>query len=249
MTDFSQEHRDLIDTVPFAEVTSSDVPYTVDGVEFVGYLAYPTASTGPLPTVLVIHDWTGLREYPKARAEMLARLGYAAFCVDVYGRGIRPGHADAPAEAGKYYGDLALLRSRVQAGYDFAATLPQVSSRVAVIGYCFGGSSAIEFARTGTSLVGAVSIHGGLVTHSPADVAAISAPLLILTGGADDVVPDAAITAFEDELRTRDDIDWQVVIYSGAPHAYTLPEIPNWRPVADARSWRALVGFLDEVFA
>jgi dienelactone hydrolase len=126
--------------------------------------------------------------------------------------------------------------------------LPFVDApRMVVIGYCFGGSAAIEFARTGPSARGFVSFHGGLITHEPADVALITAPLLILTGGSDDVVPDAAIIAFENELRTRDDIDWQVTVYAGAPHAFTLPGIPAYRAAADARSWGALQTFLGEV--
>jgi dienelactone hydrolase len=242
------EHLALIESVPLrdgASIESADVDYG----EFEGYYAYDSSIEGPLPTVVIIHDWTGLREYPKARAQMLARMGYAAVCVDVYGRGIRfTSHEDAAAEAGKYYSDLPLLRSRVAAGFSFAASLPFVDeSRMVVIGYCFGGSAALEFARTTSNARGFVSFHGGLITHEPADVSLISAPLLILTGGSDDVVPDAAIQAFTDELRTRDDIDWQVTVYAGAPHAFTLPGIPAYRAAADRRSWAALQTFLGEV--
>ena len=240
-------NAELIETVPLragSEIVTGDLAYG----DFLGYYAYDSSIARPLPAVVIVHDWTGLRSYPKARAQMLARLGYAVFCVDVYGRGIRFDGPGAAEEAGKYYADLPLLRSRVQAGFDFAATLPFVdAARMVVLGYCFGGSAALEFARTGSQARGFVSIHGGLITHSPADVSSISAPLLILTGGSDDVVPDAAITAFTDELRTRDDIDWQVNIYAGAPHAFTLPEIPNYRAAADRRSWIALLQFLGEV--
>lgn len=251
MTEFSPAHQAIIDSVPLApdsSIVEETIAYEHDGQALEGYLATDESIAGPKPTVLIVHDWTGLREYPKARAQMLARLGYTAFAVDVYGTGIRFDGDGAGAEAGKYYADLELMRARVQAGYDRAASDPRVdASRIVVIGYCFGGSAALEFVRTGAELRGAVSFHGGLITHEPADVAAIAAPILVLTGAADDVVPDEAVVAFENELRTRPELSWQVTSYSGTPHAFTLPEIPNYRPVPDARSWRELVGFLEEV--
>jgi dienelactone hydrolase len=256
MTHFHDVHQAIIDSVPLAagsSIAEETIAYEHEGHALEGYLAYDESPDGPRPTVLIVHDWTGLREYPKARAQMLARLGYVAFAIDVYGSGIRFGDGDLPgdgaaAEAGKYYGDLALLRARVQAGYDRAVVDPRVDpDRIVVVGYCFGGSATLEFARTGATLRGAVSFHGALVTHEPADVAAIAAPLLVLTGAADDVVPDEKVLAFENELRTRPELDWQLTSYSGAPHAFTLPALANYRPVADARSWRELVGFLDEV--
>jgi dienelactone hydrolase len=253
MTDFSDVHQAIIDSVPLRESSSiveETISYDHDGHALEGYLASDESIAGPKPTVLIVHDWTGLRDYPKARAQMLARLGYTAFAVDVYGTGNRFDGDGAGAEAGKYYADLDLMRARVQAGYDRAAADPRVdASRIVVIGYCFGGSAALEFVRTGAALRGAVSFHGGLITHEPADVAAIAAPILVLTGAADDVVPDEAVVAFENELRTRPELDWQVTSYSGTPHAFTLPGIPNYRPTADARSWRELVGFLEEVTA
>lgn len=253
MTELSSLHSELVEQVPLrdgARIETGAVAYEHDGQPLEGYVAHDAAITERKPAVIVVHDWTGLREYPKARAQMLARLGYYAFAADVYGAGRRFDNDDeSSAEAGKYYGDLALLRARVQAAYDVVAQDPAVDpERIAVIGYCFGGSAALEFARSGAALRGAVSFHGGLITHDPADVAAITGSLLILTGAADPVVPDEAIAAFQDELRTRDDLDWQLTSYSGAPHAFTLPGIPPYRPVADRRSWRELVAFLDEVF-
>ncbi|WP_066039078.1 dienelactone hydrolase family protein [Herbiconiux solani] len=250
---FSAAHQTLIDSVPLPEgavIETSRVAYDESGTALEGALVLDTARDDRRPGVLVLHDWTGENEYVRARAEMLARLGYVAFAADLYGTGIRPEGDDAAELAGVYYADLPTLRARVQAGYDVLAADPRVDpTRIAVIGYCFGGSASIEFARTGAPLAGVVSFHGGLITHDPADVGALRAPLLVLTGGSDPVVPDVAVVAFEDELRQAPDLDWQVVIYSGAPHAFTLPMIPNYRPKADARSWAALEGFLTEVFA
>jgi dienelactone hydrolase len=251
--DFSPQHRALIDSVPLREgarITTERVSYDHDGTALEGYLAWDASLEGPLPAAVVVHDWTGEGEYVHARAQMLARLGYVAFAIDVYGAGIRPQGDAAAAEAQRYYADLPLLRGRVQAGFDALRTDARADpERIAVLGYCFGGSAALEFARTGASVAGVASFHGRLVTHEPADVAAIAAPLLVLTGAADPVVPDDAVVAFENELRTAPDLDWQIVSYSGAPHAFTLPMTPNYRPKADARSWAALESFLGEVLA
>jgi dienelactone hydrolase len=254
MSELSAHHQELVDSVPVgagARITDAAVAYEHDGVALEGYAAHDEAITDRKPAVLVLHDWFGLLDYPKARAQMLARLGYYAFGVDLYGADRRFHDGDeAAAEAGKYYSNLALLRARVQAAYDQVAKDPAVDpERIAVIGYCFGGSAALEFSRTGARLRGTASFHGGLITHDPADVDAITGNLLVLTGGVDPVVPDQAVVAFENELRTREDLDWQVTTYSGAPHAFTLPGTPNYRPVADRRSWRELVAFLDEIFA
>nr|WP_269330230.1 dienelactone hydrolase family protein [Kineosporia babensis] len=210
-----------------------------------------TAIPAPKPAVVIVHDWRGLTEYPKARAHMLARLGYLVFCADVYGGGRQfEKDEDCEAEAGKYYNDLPLLRARVGAAYDLVLMHSQTDSkRIAVIGYCFGGSAALEFARTGVPLAATVSFHGGLIAHEPADVDKITGPLLILTGGADPVVPDEDVVKFQEELRTKEGLDWTVTTYSGAPHAFTLPGIPMYRELADRRSWRAMLDLFGETLA
>ncbi|WP_344515585.1 dienelactone hydrolase family protein, partial [Dactylosporangium maewongense] len=130
MTDFSAEHRRLIDAVaerPGAQIAEATVAYDHDGQPMEGYRAHDAAVAGPKPAVIIVHDWTGLREYPKARAQMLARLGYYAFAADLYGTGRRfEDHQSAAAEAGKYYGDLGLMRARVRAAYDVVANDPAV---------------------------------------------------------------------------------------------------------------------------
>lgn len=269
--EFSGEYRAILETVPVApgaRIATESVVYehvagagaeggagtavgpSGERTGLEGYLAYDAALIDPRPAVLIVHDWTGVDPNVQMRAQMLARLGYVALAADVYGKGVRPTGDAASAQARKYYADLPLLRERVQAGYRRLVTDPRVDpDRIAVIGYCFGGSATLEFARTGAPLRGAVSIHGGLTVHEPSDASAIRASLLVLTGAADPVVPDTAIAAFKDELRAVPSIDWQIVSYSGAPHAFTVPGSDRYRPVADARSWRALVDFLDEVLA
>ncbi|WP_232323480.1 dienelactone hydrolase family protein [Catenuloplanes japonicus] len=249
MINFSAKHDALLRTVPFSgELADETVAYDHDGVALEGFLTVDAAVSGPRPAVLVLHDWTGPQEYTRLRAHMIARLGYVAFAADLYGAGIRPTEmADCQAEAMKYYGDLPLLRARVRAAYDVLAADPRVdASRIVVIGYCFGGSAALEFARTGADLAGVVSFHGGLITQEPSDAAAITAPILVLTGAADPVVPDADVVAFQSELRDAD-VDFEIVSYAGAPHAFTLPETPAYREKADIRSWARFRDFLDEV--
>jgi dienelactone hydrolase len=250
---FSPQHQALVDSVPLrhgASIESERISYDHAGAPLEGSLAWDSSATGPRPGVLIIHDWYGEGEYVHARAEMLARLGYVAFAADIYGSGVRPQGDEAPAVAGAFYADQHMLRARVEAGFDRLRTDSRVDpDRIAVIGYCFGGSATLEFARTGAAIAGAVSFHGGLITHEPADVAELRAPLLVLTGANDPVVPDEAVVAFENELRTAPELDWQIVSYSGAPHAFTQPMLPSYRPKADARSWAAMTAFLDEVFA
>ena len=252
MTDLPATHEELLARIPVpdgAKLEGSSITYGHDGIELNGYVAHDAAAQEPRPGILIVPDWLGVGPNAELRAQMLARLGYVAFVADVYGADVRPSHEEAPALAGQYYRDLPLLRARVQAAYETLAELPQVDeSRIAAIGYCFGGSAALEFARTGADIRGVVSFHGRLIAHDPSDADAIRAKLLILTGGADPVVPDSDVHAFQDELRAVPHVDWQVVTYSGAPHAFTVPG-QSYRPLADARSWRAQLDFFDEVLA
>lgn len=249
---------DVLQTVPVpagADIRVETVHYDSEGTDLEGVLAKDAAVAGPRPAVLVIHDWHGVNEHVEARVTMLARLGYVAFGADVYGAGIRPGDDTAAEVAGRFYGDNALFRTRLRAGLDRLLADPDVdASKVVVMGYCFGGSGALELARTGADLVGAVSFHGGLIAHDPSDADQIRAKLLVLTGGADPVVPDEAVHAWQDEMRGVSHVDWQVVTYADAMHAFAVPgtDAPDhgaqYQERADRRSWQALQVFLADVF-
>ncbi|MFI7586377.1 dienelactone hydrolase family protein [Spongisporangium articulatum] len=251
--------NELLDTVPEpagATLERSLVDYSQEGTALEGVLVKDTSLTGKRPGVLVIHEWNGINDYVETRTTMLARLGYVAFAPDIYGKGVRPGMADAPKVAGAFYGDLGLMRARAAAGLEQLLADGDVDpDRVVTLGFCFGGSASLELARSGAPVAGAVSLHGTLPQHAEPDVDRITARLLVLTGGADPNVPDEAIAAFQAELRTNPQVDWQVTVYAGAMHAFTNPltNFPDhgaaYDPRADARSWRALTGFLDEVFA
>jgi dienelactone hydrolase len=240
-----------------AAITSKTVEYSHGGTTLEGFMAWDDAIKGTRPAVLIVHQWMGLTDYERMRAEQLAKLGYVAFAVDVYGKGVRPANpGEAGGLAGKYKGDRALLRARVAAGLDaLRASGLADAKRIAAIGYCFGGTAALELARSGADIAGVVSFHGGLDSPSPADGKSIRAKVLVLHGADDPYVPAKDIAAFQQELRDAK-VDWQMVYYSGAVHSFTQKAAGNdpskgsaYDERADRRSWQAMLSFLEEVFA
>ncbi|RFA19053.1 dienelactone hydrolase family protein [Subtercola boreus] len=255
-TPLSDALVDLLASVPeTGPVETEAVTFEGAGVEFGGFVAKP-ATDALRPAVLIISDWSGLNNHARVRAQMLARLGYVALAGDVYGGGEEVSQDVAPTMAGKYYGDTDLFRAHLAANLERLRAEPGVDpERIAVMGYCFGGSGALELARSGADLAGAVSFHGALGSGAPAGKGAVTAPLLVLTGAADPVVPDDQVIAFENELRDAEAPDWQIVSYSGAMHAFTMPDAnapdfgAQFDATANARSWVAMRAFFDEIFA
>ena len=254
MPTYAPNLADILDRepMPSAGVVGTEVDYSVGDVACRGYLARPDDDDSHAG-VLVVHDWLGVTDYVRMRADMMARLGYTAFAADVYGADVRPSPADAPAVAGSYYGNRPLWRERVTGGFDRLLSEPSVDrGRTAAIGYCFGGSGALELARTGVELRAVVSFHGALPTGPDGEAQRIRAKLLVLRGAIDPVIPDDAVAAFQDELRQAPDLDWQLTTYSGAMHAFTLPDANSpdhgsmFNPVAERRSWQAMKDFLAE---
>jgi dienelactone hydrolase len=174
-----------------AAVKTEVIEYKSGDTTCEGLLAYDDAATGPRPGVLIIHQWKGLGAYEKKRAEMIAGLGYVAFCADIYGKGVRPTEVqEAAALAGKFKGDRSLYRQRLSAAADVLAKQPRVDpARLGAMGYCFGGTGALELARSGAPVLGVVSFHGGLGTPTPADAANIKGRVLVLHGADDPHVP------------------------------------------------------------
>jgi len=240
-----------------AKLVTKKVEYRQGETVLEGYLAYDDALKGKRPGVLVIHEWTGVSQYEMKRAEQLAGLGYVAFAADIYGKGVRPATPQAAAkEAAKYRGaDRSLIRARAAAGLDKLASLPHVDpKRLAVIGYCFGGTAALELARSGANVLGTVSFHGGLDTPNPADAKNIKGKVLALHGGDDPFVKPEQVAAFQQEMREAK-VDWQMNIYGGAVHSFSNPKSGNdnskgaaYNEKADHRSWQAMKQFFVEVF-
>jgi dienelactone hydrolase len=221
-----------------------------------GFHVYDDKVEGKRPAVLIVHQWTGLSDYEKMRARMLAELGYNVFALDIYGQGVRPQPPAAGQEAGKYKGDRALYRQRLQAGLAVLVKDERTdAARVAVIGYCFGGTGALELARSGAKLVGAVSFHGGLESPTPADAKNIVAEVLVLHGDIDPFVPEAEVAGFEKEMQAAK-VSYHLVRYPGAVHAFTQKMAGNdpakgaaYDAKADAASWEEMRRFFDRVFA
>lgn len=181
----------LVPTIAGAALKIRTVEYRCGDALFEGYLAYDDSSKSPRPGVLVVPDWMGISQETRRRCDMLAGLGYEAFAADVYGKGVRPTTPDEAAKlAGSLKSDRPLLRSRLSAAFDVLKKTPGVDmARLAVMGYCFGGMSALELARSGADLKGVVTFHGGLDTPHPEDARNIKAKVLVLHGADDPFVP------------------------------------------------------------
>ena len=237
-----------------AEIVSKPIEYKEGSATLEGLWVHDDSVPGKRPSVLVVHQWKGLGDYEKKRSEMLAKLGYNVFAVDIYGKGIRPDNpTDAAAEAGKYKSDRDLLRRRITAGLDQLKKLPPTDSqRIAAIGYCFGGTTALELARSGADILGVVSFHGAVGPAAPAKQ--IKAKILACHGADDPFVPPAEVKAFEDEMR-KAGADWELVAYGNSVHSFTDWGAGNdnskgmaYNEKADKRSWEAMKQFFAEIF-
>jgi dienelactone hydrolase len=245
-----------LSSTSFAAVKGETVSYQAGSVASEGFLAFDDANSSPRPGVLVIHDWMGVSDHTRGVCEDLAKMGYVAFAPDIYGKGIRPPDPKAAsAEAGKYKADRALLRERARAGLDQLANHKLVQKdRIAAIGYCFGGTTAIELARSGAEIAGVVAFHASLDAPNPADGKNIKAKLLVLHGADDPFVKKEDIAAFQEELRAAG-VDWQMVYYGNAVHSFTQKKAGTdkskgaaYEERAARRSWEAMKDFFAEIF-
>ncbi len=247
----------IFSTSALASVAEKTIDYKEGSTALEGFTAAPANLTGAkTPLVIVVHEWMGLGDYEKRRTRMLAELGYVAFAADIYGKGVRTRDMDEAGKlAGKYKGDRALMRKRIQAAIDAAVKLPGVDpSRVAVIGYCFGGTVALEAARAKMPIVAAVSFHGGLSTPNPKDTRDLKAKIAVFHGADDPTVPPEEVAAFQEEMRQAK-ADWQFTAYGNTVHKFTNPEIAykpgaalGYNEKADHRSWQAMQDFFKETF-
>lgn len=230
-----------------AQIRGEVIEYKQGDTVMEGYLAYDDAVKGKRAGILVVHDWNGIGSYVRARVQQLASLGYVAFAPDIYGKNLRPAdNKEAAKIASALKNDRLLLRLRVNAGLDILRNHPLTDpSKLGAIGYCFGGMTVLELARSGADIAGVVSFHGNLDTLG--DTRPIHAKVLILHGAEDPVVPPAQVAAFEDEMR-KAGADWQLNIYSSTGHNFTNPSSPSYNRQNDKRSFEAMKSFFAEIF-
>lgn len=235
-------------------MTSDDIEYFIDGKRFVGHLAVPDG-TDLRPAVLVCHEGPGLTGHAKLRARRLAdELSYVALALDYYGDGKPPPGDQMPTLLGALRDDPTTTRQRAFAGLEVLLAHPRADhSRVGAIGYCFGGTMALELGRAGAPIHAIVGFHSGLAHSSPGDEPNITGRVLVCIGVDDPIIPPAERADFERQMNAAG-VDWQMILYSGAGHSFTNKAIDGSRAgfayhePSDRRSWQAMINLFDEVF-
>ncbi len=239
-----------------AAVTETKLDYEVESSKLVGYLYSDDSNSTPAPAVIIFSDWMGIGEFSKQLGRDLAAEGYRAFVADIYGGAhAAKDSAEAGKLATKFKTDRSLMRGRAAAAFDTLATQPGVDSRkIAAIGFCFGGTVSLELGRFGKPISGIVSVHGGLETPNPEMAKNIRGKVLVLHGADDPYVPEKEVKAFEDEMNAGK-VDWELVKYSGAVHAFTNPGAGNdnskgaaYNAQAAKRSFERMRDFFKEIF-
>jgi dienelactone hydrolase len=240
-------------------VVGEEVEYSSNGTTLKGYLVYDKNMEGKRPGVLVVHEWWGLNDYARRRANMLAELGYTALAVDMYGEGK---HATNPDEAGKLSTMVMSNMDEAQARFDAALNLLKNRETVdpehiAAIGYCFGGGIVLNMALRGVDLKGVVSFHGALPTSVPVNPGGVKARVLVFHGGADEFVSKEQVERFKETMKEAN-ADFKVIVYPNAKHSFTVPEANDYAkrfgiPIgydegADRDSWEKTNGFLKRIF-
>lgn len=240
-----------------AAIQTRTVDYKQGDTTLKGYLAWDDASDAKRPGIMVIHEWWGLNDYVKHRAEQLAQLGYVAFAADIYGEGKT---TTDPQQAGQWSGqfrqDPALAQARLQAGLDQLKSQKQVDGeQLAAMGYCFGGTMSLHLAFSGAPLKGVVSFHGGLAGLPLGEVGKVKGEVLICNGAADTMVKTQDAEALQSALE-KANVKWTFVNYSGAKHAFTNPQadqfgLPGiaYNQRADQQSWQHMRSFFESIFA
>ena len=239
-----------------AKLITQTLEYQHGNKTLQGYLAYDESFKGKRPGVLVAHQWKGLGDYERERARMLAEMGYVAFALDIYGKGIRPKtREEAGKLSGSYKANRPLWRERARAAVITLRKQPKVDvSRLAIIGYCFGGGTALELARSGADVDGYVSFHGSLDTPTPADAKNIRGEVLVLHGADDPFAPMKQVVELRDELSAAK-VNYEIDLYGGAVHSFTEKAAGNdvssgaaYDAQADKRSWNRMKAFFAEIF-
>ncbi len=239
-----------------AEIQTKTISYKHGTVTLQGHLAWDDGVQGKRPGVLVVHEWWGLNEYARWRAEELAKLGYVAFALDMYGKGKVTKHPD---QAGKWAADIQkskdMWQARANEGLQILRGHELVNgTRLAAIGYCFGGATVMQLAFSGADLRGVVSFHGSLPIPTKEQAGRTQAKILIAHGNADPFLTRSHIGQFQ-KVVDENNLDWQMIVYAGARHGFTNPDAGQYGmdalkydKRADARSWKHMQLFFEEIF-
>jgi dienelactone hydrolase len=238
-----------------AKVVTQVIPYTQNGNTLKGYLAYDDTMSGKRPGVLVVHEFWGLNDFARQRAEKLAQMGYVALAADMYGEGKVTTNPEEARTLAGHIRSTPLMRERARAALQVLASQKLVEpKRLAAIGYCFGGTTVLELAYSGAPVLGVVSFHGGLSVPKLEDWQNIKASFLILHGAEDPHIKAEDITAFQQAMG-QVGVDWQMIFYGGAVHSFANPAAGSdkskgvaYDPKAESRSWQAMQIFLREIF-
>ena len=237
-------------------IVSNTVGYLDDDVLLEAFFAFDDSLSGRRPAVLINHTWAGRDDFVAEKAKKLAALGYVGFAVDMYGKGVLGADPEENAKLMQPFMDnRQKLQKRMHAALYAVKLMPWVDdSKIAAIGFCFGGLCSLDLARTGADLKGVVSFHGLLGAPGNTQGNAIKAKILALHGHDDPMVPAEQVLAFEQEM-TKAGSDWQLHTFGNTMHAFTNPVANNldlgtvYQPDADRRAWLLMENFLTEVFA
>ncbi|KGO86770.1 dienelactone hydrolase [Flavobacterium rivuli WB 3.3-2 = DSM 21788] len=232
------------------------VAYTEGGQKLNGFAATPAKALKNKPGILILPAWMGINTHSKEVATELSKLGYHAFVADIYGEGKYPKSTqEAGQQAGYYKGNPEAYQKRISAALEALIKSGADANNIVVIGYCFGGTGALEAARAGLNVKGVVSFHGGLGKDASRANGAVKPKVLVLHGADDPHVPQKEIDGFITEMKDAK-ADWQLVYLSNAVHAFTEKEAGNdnskgaaYNEKADKRSWAYFMDFLNEIFA
>jgi len=243
-------------TTAQSKVITKAVTYKEAGEQYTSFISYDDSIKGKRPGILVVHEWWGLDDYPKKRAEMLAKLGYVAFAVDMYGTGKVTDKPDqAKAWMTEATTDVEWWRERAIAGITRLKKHELVDhKKIAAIGYCFGGGTVIQLAYGGLDINGIVSFHGSLPIAEPSSFGKIKAKMLIAHGNADPFIAREIVTKFQDTL-DKAGAEWNMITYGNVKHSFTNPrsdtrgmDALKYDEQADKQSWKAMLAFFNEIF-
>jgi len=239
-----------------ADVKTRELEYRQGETVLQGFIAWDDAARGKRPGVLVVHEWWGHNEHARNQARRLAEAGYVGLALDMFGKGKVATHPqDAQAFVNEVTKDPAVLAARFNAALEQLKRDPHVdTTRIAAIGYCFGGAVVLDMARAGAPLGAVVTFHGALATKTPAQSGKVKARVLVLTGGADPFVPPEQVEAFKREMQAAGG-RFEVISYPGAKHGFTNPDAAKYGMPqlaydadVDRQSWTAMLKLFKEVF-